>query len=351
MIRLLPPVALIALLLTACQPPPPAPQGLDEASGFVIREFYSDDATFEAGLQGFMNWFYDEGERLVGLAPGEEEGDEPTESFTIENLSGEDVARLPASEFRNLELAAGVVSLAEMDCSWQVAEDFLVREDQNNVFSTWEAYDRTYLSDPDVYDAATDAGTFPPILSDLDPHFDPDFDREAWSDNFMFSSNQADPAPTLNGLVDIEPYELFFDMRHGIYELTDQQTGETGPTGVFAVLTYITEKALDADEANGLAQQFSVEINVQRPDRKTLRMLAVWGEPQNNLGLEPDDPLILNGTVRISLEASDEMNVKCAEAEEDYVEPETNSCSASAGSPARLWLALLVLVPLLRRRA
>ena len=43
------------LLLPACEPPPPAPEGLDAASSFVIREFYNDDASFEAGLQGFMN--------------------------------------------------------------------------------------------------------------------------------------------------------------------------------------------------------------------------------------------------------------------------------------------------------
>ena len=346
MTRSIPLLALLGLILAACQPPPPAPEGLDEASGFVIREFYSSDATFEAGIQGFMNWFFDEGERLVGLTPGFEEDDEPTDSFTIENLTDEDVLKLPDSDDRDLALAEGVVSLAEMDCSWKVVEDFLVRGDQSNVFSTWEGYDRTYLSDRDAYDRATDNGIIPSIGNDLDPHFDPDFDPDAWSGTFMFSTNQADPAPTLNGLVDIEPYELFFDMRHGVFDLTDQNTGQTSPTGVFAVLTYITEPALDAEEANGLGQQYSVEINVERPGDKTLRMLAVWGEPRNNMGYEPDDPIILNGTVRISMEASDELNGRCSEVEE-------TGCSigsTASGPPSRLWLSLLLLAPLLRRR-
>lgn len=343
---------LLALSLPACKPPPPAPEGLDEASGFVIREFYSDDATFEAGLQGFMNWFFDEGERLVGLAPGTGEDDEPTDSFTVENLGDGDVEHLPESDYRDLAMAEGVVSLAEMGCAWQVAEDFLVRGDQDEVFSSvWESYDRSYLSDPDAYDQATDDLAFTALVEGIEPHVDADFDPMEWSDTFMFSTNQANPAPSLGGLVDIEPYELFFDMRHGVFDLTDQESGETSPTGVFAVLTYITEPALDADGENGLQQQYSVEINVERPANRTLRMLAVWGEPKNNLGYEPDDPIILNGTVRMSLEASEEMGEKCEAADDgSYADENERSCSSAGGMPAHAWVALLAVVPVLRRR-
>jgi hypothetical protein len=343
---------LIPMVLVACKPPPPAPEGLDDASGFVIREFYSDDATFEAGLQGFMNWFYDEGERLVGLAPGQGEDDEPTESFTVQILEETDVAHLPESEFRDLAAAPGVVSLAEMECSWQVAEDFLVRGDQDSVFSTWEGYDRTYLSDEEAYNQATDDLIFSPVIQPLDPHGEEAFDMAAWSDTFMFSVNEANPAPQLGGQVDIEPYDLYFDMRHGVFNLTDQESGETTPTGVFAILTYITEPALDANDANGLQQQFSVEIAVERPGNKTLRMLAVWGEPKNNIGLDPDDPIILNGTVRISLEAAEELNVVCAEADDGSYEGSTgNNCNAAGDTPSALWLALFALFPILRRRS
>ena len=64
----LPRIMLIPLLI-ACSPPPPAPEGLNEAARYMVREFYSDDATFEAGFQGFMNWFNDEGVSLVGQRP------------------------------------------------------------------------------------------------------------------------------------------------------------------------------------------------------------------------------------------------------------------------------------------
>lgn len=350
MTRPLPLIALLGLLLGACQPPPPAPEGLDEASGFVIREFYADDASFEAGLQGFMNWYFEEGERLVGLAPGMTEDDEPTDSFTVQALEDLDVEHLPASEWRDLARAPGVVSLAEMECSWQVAEDFLVRPDQDSVFSTWEAYDRTYVSDPDAYDAATESLVFAPLLDTLEPYVDPDFDYEQWSDTFLFTRNRVNPAPAVAN-IDIEEYDLHFDMRHGVFDLTDQNTGETTPTGVFAIVTFMTGRALDAGEANGLQQQFSVEINVERPGNKTLRMLAVWGEPINSLGLEPDDPLILNGTVNISLDAAEELNELCAATDDgSYEEANNRACSAAAGAPVHLWLSLLVLVPLLRRR-
>ena len=50
----LPLLGLATAVLCGCQPPPPAPEGLDEASRFVLREFYSDDATVSAGLTGLM---------------------------------------------------------------------------------------------------------------------------------------------------------------------------------------------------------------------------------------------------------------------------------------------------------
>ena len=54
------------MFVIACQPPPEAPAGLDESTSYMIREFYSDDATYQAGIQGFMQWYEDEGHALVG---------------------------------------------------------------------------------------------------------------------------------------------------------------------------------------------------------------------------------------------------------------------------------------------
>ena len=91
----------------------------------MVREFYSDDATFEAGFQGFMNWFNDEGVSLVG----QKATTDNTDAFSLGNLLKEDVASLPLDEDRNLFEVEGeglrlygaifegsVVTLGPSDC-------------------------------------------------------------------------------------------------------------------------------------------------------------------------------------------------------------------------------------------
>ena len=346
-------LTLPVLALTGCEPPPPAPEGLDAASSFVIREFYNDDASFEAGLQGFMNWFYDEGEALVGLRPSdiETEGEESgTDSFTVGALTAADIGHLPANpDGAGLENASGVVSLAEMSCPWQVAEDFLVRPDQSEVFDAWDAYDREYRNSLDVFNQATDDLDFAPITEKLDV-WGGGFEHSDWEKSILFTVNQADPAEFLGANVDA--YELFLDIRHGVFDLTDANTGETAPTGIFAIVTYITGKALDSGGENGLVQSYSVEINVERPGNKTLRMLAVWAEPMmNGESVLPGHALhnaALNLSVGTSLEQSEQLDEKCTAWAEGNPLPD-NSCNAAGGAPSTGWLGLLLL-PMLRRR-
>ncbi len=343
------------LLLPACEPPPPAPEGLDAASSFVIREFYNDDASFEAGLQGFMNWFYEEGEELVGLRPvdieteGEEEG---TDSFSVGALTSDDVTHLPDNPDGNgLENAAGVVSLAEMSCPWQVAEDFLVRQDQSEVFDAWEGYDRTYRNSVDVFNKATDDLEFTPILEELDV-WGGGFAPADYEKSILFTENTADPSTFLGQ--NIDPYQLFLDIRHGTFELTDQDSGETTPTGVFAILTYITGMATNATGDAGLLQSFSIEINVERPGDKTLRMLAVWAEPMvGGVPIHPGDPLhnaSLNQSVATSLDQSNQLDEKCTAWAEDNELPESTSCNAAGGTPSPAWIALMLPFLVRRRR-
>ena len=64
------------------------------------------------------------------------------------------------------------------------------------------------------------------------------------------------------------------------------------------------EGAYDEDGTNGLAQSYSVELNIARPNDKTLRALAVWAEPVSNI-LEPDSPVSLNYAVNKSLASSE----------------------------------------------
>ena len=65
-------------LLVGCQPPPPAPEGLDASTSYLVTNFYADDATFQAGVQGFMNWFQEEGFELMDL---ENTADRNTRAF------------------------------------------------------------------------------------------------------------------------------------------------------------------------------------------------------------------------------------------------------------------------------
>ena len=295
---------LIWLSYLACSPPPPAPEGLDAVTSYMVREFYSGDAEFEAGIQGFMNWFNTEGYLLVG----ESAEDGNTDTFTLNDLQTDDVSHLPIDDYgQDLARAKGVISLAEMNCSWEEAEAYLLREDQDAVFAgDWETYERTYISDRSTFEQATANNAFPDIPEDLNP-FEDTFDVNSVAANMMFTLNRADPTPLLG--VDLPPYDLYLDFRHGTYALEDEEVS------VSAIITYMTEGAYDDDGENGLAQSYSVEINISRPGDKTLRALAVWAEPVSNI-LEPDSPVSLNYAVNKSLASSERISAVCS-GEED----------------------------------
>lgn len=291
-------------LVFACSPPPPAPEGLNEVTSYMVREFYSEDDTFAAGIQGFMTWFDTEGYLLVGEAAG----DGNTDTFTLSDLEATDINHLPAmTDSPDLSRAKGVISLAEMNCSWKEAEAYLLRADQDVVFDgDWDTYERTYLSDRPTFEAATQTEEFISIDEPLNP-FVEGFDYNALSSNLMFTVNQADPTPLLG--VDLPPYDLFLDFRHGTFDVEGEKVS------VSAIITYMKEGAYDEDGENGLAQSYSVELNIARPNDKTLRALAVWAEPVSNI-LEPDSPVSLNYAVNKSLASSERISAICG-GEED----------------------------------
>jgi len=290
---------LIWLSHLACSPPPPAPEGLDAVTSYMVREFYNADDEFAAGVQGFMNWFNTEGYLLVGEAAG----DGNTDTFTLNDLEQEDVSSLPIDDYgQDLSRAKGVISLAEMNCSWKEAEAYLLRKDQNNVFDgDWDGYERTYLSDRGTFEEATANDVYPEIPDPIGA-FDDGFDPDSVAANMMFTLNRADPSPLLG--VDLPPYDLYLDFRHGTYMVDDEEVS------VSAIITYMTEGAYDEDGENGLAQSYSVELNISRPNEKTLRALAVWAEPVSNL-LEPDSAVSLNYAVNKSLASSERISAIC----------------------------------------
>lgn len=313
-------LAVLPLLLTGCKSPPPAPQGLDDASRYLVREFYADDATFQAGVDGLMQWFDDEGAELVGIdasTDGSADGTKPVDAFTVADLTASDVAALPiATELdagpdaegttttRDLSAAAGVVSVAEMDCVWTDAEALLVRPDQDAVFDgDWEGYERTYVTSRTTFEAATAAGAFTEVPDRLDP-FAADFDTAAYAATLLFTDNDVDPTPVLG--VDIPAYPMKLDLRHGIYALSDGSE-----VGVLAILTYNIDAAWADSGESGLRQSFSIEVNAERAGGKTLRTLAVWAEPVSSL-IEPDSAMALTFAVNKSLDSSNRISDVCS---------------------------------------
>jgi hypothetical protein len=304
-------MTLIALALFACKAPPEAPEGLDESTRYLVRNFYTADDSFEAGVQGFVDWYDEEGSALVG----ESANIDTLDAYTIGDLQLADIEHLPINmrilldkdkdEFgqRDLSRAKGVVSLAEMDCDWTKAEQLLVRPDQDVVFSDdFEGYERSYVTKRSVFEGGTKALDFAPIRNDLDPWGD-DFDPEDYASSLLLTENIVDPTRVL--VADMEPYSMNLDLRHGLFEVDEVETG------VVSIVTYNIEAAWGDKGENALLQSYSVEINIERKGGKTLRMLAVWAEPRGG-GIEPDSAIALNFAVNKSLASSERMSGICS---------------------------------------
>ena len=317
--RFAPSLSLLVLagsLLAACKAPPPAPEGLDESARYLVREFFADDAVFQAGVQGFMNWFDTEGAELLGV----DATIETAGAYTVGDLLAEDVAALPLSEEvvianpgqeneervpRNVEDAAGVVSLAQMACPVQgaalSAEGLLARPDQDVVFcEDFSTYERTYETDLATFEGGWASG-FAPVRDRVDP-YGGSFNADDYASTMLFTVNEVDPTRVL--VADIESYSMDLVFRHGTYEL------EEGPLATTAVLTFVRDAAWGDAGANALIQSYSVEINVER-EGQTIRMLAVWAHPKGS-GIQPDDNAALAFAVNKAGASSQRMSDICA---------------------------------------
>ncbi|MCP4871112.1 MAG: hypothetical protein GY898_20585 [Proteobacteria bacterium] len=286
------------VLASGCKPPPPAPEGLDASSAYLIREFHAADDVFDAGLQGFMEWFDDEGFELVG----ERATSDTTDAFTVGDLSDTDISYLPVVSGRDIEAAAGIVSLSDMDCEVAQSEALLVRPDQFNVFADdWDAYDRTFDTDRDAYEDATD---YAPIDEAQDV-FAEDWDGGAFASTLMITSNVGDPAPELGGLADLPGFPLFLHFRHGVH-----QRGEVAMP-YYAILSFNPDAVSNEAETQHLHQSFTIEINIEQTPGRTLRMLALWTEIQG-AGLSSDDALSLNYAVNKAQASAERLSAICA---------------------------------------
>ena len=297
-----PALLLLPLTLTACTPPPPAPEGLDDATSYLVREFYAEDALFEAGLVGFMNWFEDEGFELAG----ERANSDNTDAFTVGDLLAGDVEQLPLVHGHDVEAAAGVVSIAVMECDLATSEDLLARPDQFNVFAgDWTTYERSYTVPREPWQAATTSGQFDPVNERLNPYGDDGQDLTPWARTFMQTENRVDPEPEFGGLADLNEYDLFLDFRHGVYDLGGEELA------AFAILSFQVDSVPNPAGDAWLHQTYALEINVEQPGDTTLRMLAVWSELEG-AGLSSDTTLVLNLSVNKALASSERISGICS---------------------------------------
>jgi hypothetical protein len=304
-------VCFVLIFAVGCKKPPPAPKGLDDSANYMMKHFYASDDLFGAGITGFLNWYEDEGEALVG----ESANLDTVNSYTVGDLARDSVAHLPIDddilvdpkkdtfEARDITRAKGVVSLALMDCTWTRAEGYLSRPDQDVVFSEdFEGYERDYLSSRKEFEEGSKEADYDPIRQDLLP-FDADFDGASYAKTLLMTENVVDPTAVLGA--NMERFDMNLDLRHGEFDME----GET--VGVSAILTYNIEAAWGSAGANALLQSFSIELNVQRPKGKTLRMLTVWAEPKGG-GIDPDSALALNFAVNKALSSSERLSSICA---------------------------------------
>lgn len=309
------------LALAACAPPPPAPEGLDATTTYMIRNFYVADPEFQAGLQGFMNWFDEEGHTLVG----QEATTENTDAFVVADLTMDDIGHLPMeaelasdpdrteTEPRDLSHAKGVVSLAEMDCHWTEAERLLARPDQEEVFAgDFEAYSRTYHTDRETWHTASRDLEFDEIDADLDVFAD-GFDVHAYERSLLRTDSMVDPTAILTA--NVGEYPMHLDLRHGEYE----RDGDT--FGAMVILAWIEDAAWGSGGNNALMQSYSIEVDIERPDDKTLRMMSLWTEPRGT-GIDPTSAFTLNYAVNKSLKSSERLSDICAGRTEIPPEPE-----------------------------
>ena len=301
-----------AMLGTACSKPPPAPESLNDAVRYMFREFYSADPEFQAGVQGFMNWYDEEGREIADVQASLD----TAYKYSLEPLTMDDIAHLPLDEQilldakeeimgeRDPSRAIGVISVGTMDCDWKTAEEYLVREDQDAIFNgDWEAYEREYLSSKDTFLEASQAETFDRIDEPIDPWVD-GYDDDVYAATILRTVNQVDPSKVLTS--DIEAYELNLDLRHGLFRVSDRDD-----VGALAILTYNKGAAWGSAGNDGLVQSYSIELNVETEEGQTMRMLAVYAQAESS-ATDTDGALAYTYAVNKSLKSSERMSEVCS---------------------------------------
>ena len=289
----------IVLIASACSPPPPAPEGLEEASRYMIREFYKDDAVIGAGLTGLLNWYDESGYELVNQGASAEDAGE---AFQLNDITAADISSMPAfDDGRDLSLANGIVSISEMDCDWRETEAYLARPDQNVVFDDFDAYSRTYQTSRLSYQTATDSMTFPAFAEELV--------GVASGESSLSEEQQGGLLLTLNQVQSTDlgvtlDYGLVLHFRHGVYEVQGEQIP------VMMILSWLPDP-IDSTSGSqtSFEQSYSIEVNYGIGD-KTLRIFAIWTYVNSSI-LGDDSSIWSIGAVNKSRDAAQRLSGIC----------------------------------------
>ncbi len=246
------------LVCTSCSRPPETPEGLDQSLRYLFQAFYGSDTEVAAGLTGLQDWYEDEGKQLLGKSANLDN----IGSFELDELRDEDVEAFSPRPPGDPRDASGVIAVAELPCRWKQAEDLLVRPDQDEVFTDFDYYNRTYVNSRRSYDDARKDDAFPTQRIPLDPE-----DLNDVSEVLLMTENAT--SGTEMG-VTIE-FDLNMHARHGQFEVL----GEQARASLF--VTWMPDRAEAEGGVNTMEQSYTFEVDLER-NGETLWVYGSWAE-------------------------------------------------------------------------
>lgn len=277
--------ALLLVLFVGCEKPPEAPEGLDDSTRYLLREFYGDDATVAAGLSGLLAWYDSDGASILDQGATLE----TSADFSLAPLVSGDIGHLALVGERNPASADGIIAVSSLACGWAEAEALLVRADQAAVFDgKWSHYERVYASARAPYEAAR-AGDSYPALGAQDPTADP-FPAVGEDAGLLLTEN----AVGTDEVGVVLDYSLHLRFRHGRY--TVDRGGATEEILATVILSWQPERAEGEGGANSLEQVYSVEVLVAE-GAASLRFVATWNEVRSELLGEDSANILATTTV------------------------------------------------------
>ncbi len=220
----------LALLVTGCRAPDPAPTELDELAHFFMAQVHEQDhEAIREGAANLMDWY--QGSGLSG---------EPT-GGALSDLSSAEVQALDELQWSpNPKLAAGVYVVSKLSCDMDGAAQIALYEQQLELFpDNYASYGRTWHTDPDCYpEGACDA-------VDWTAHI---------QDNFV-------------GNLATMTYELDVKLR-----LTRDEAGDPA---IMLTRCVMPEKATDDLNSGGFEQSYHIETHMPLGSG-TLHFYGLW---------------------------------------------------------------------------